>query len=165
VFRRLAAAAIIFTLTFIMAACSSNASNSGKEPAPSKEAVASNETATGKEDTLSKDQAYIAARLAEEKVDGLFHQETSADNKPILNPVTPDKDSAVKFLNAYMDSALTEKIVSHYLTEEKANNAIVVKNEKYISSSIRDTSTKDGGVFTVKKNNEDKYILFDFVKK
>ncbi|WP_123041444.1 hypothetical protein [Cohnella candidum] len=179
-FKKFATTVLVLTIAFAAAACSSNSDK--KEESAAATGIAATASASAPADeTASKAQAYIAARLAEEKVEGLFHQETSADGKSILNPITPDKDAAVKFLNAYIDSALSEKIVTYYLTEEKADGAIVVKSDKFLSVSIRGTaskdevafegtpeeyklSTKDGGVYTVKKNAEGKYLLADYAK-
>lgn len=182
--KRIAAAALICTIALTGAACSSNSSNKDAAGTPAASTAGNSPTASAaasEKPDVSKTQAFIAARMAEEKVNYLFHQATSEDEKPILNPVTPDKESAAKFLNAYIDPALTEKILTHYLTEEKADNAIVVKSEPFFSVSMLATplkedltyegadneykmTTKDGGVFTVKKDTENKFVLTGFVK-
>jgi hypothetical protein len=184
VLKRIAAAALICTIALTGAACSSNNSNKDAASTPAASTASSSPSASAsasENPDVAKTQAFIAARMAEEKVNYLFHQETSADDKPILNPVTPDKESASKFLNAYIDPALTEKIVTYYLTEEKAGNAIVVKSDPFFTVSILATAskddvtyegaekeykmtTKDGGVFTVKKDAENKFVLADFAK-
>lgn len=180
--RKIATAALICTIALTGAACSSNNGNNDAASTPSASAASSSPAASPSENPdLAKTQAFIAARLAEEKVTYLFHQETTEDGKSLLNHVTPDKESAAKFLNAYIDPALTEKILAYYLTEEKADNAIVVKSDKFFSVSIlaapsKDDltiegsdseyklTTKDGGVFTVKKNADNTFVLADFVK-
>lgn len=177
--KRIATAVLICTVAITGAACSSNADK--KETAgtasPSAQSVAPTESPE-----MSQAKAYIAPRMAEEKVDLLFNKAKSKDKKPILNPIVADKAAAAKFLNAYIDPALTEKILSFYLTSEKADDAIVVKETPFFSASILKTAskadvtfegspneykmtTKDGGVFTVKKNAEGNYILADYAKK
>lgn len=175
-------AALIGTIALSATACSSN--NESKESASplAPAATSAAPTASASVDVeKSKSLAYIAARLAEEKVNGLFHQEASEDGKPILNPITPDRQSAANFLNAYLDPALTDKVLAHYLTEEKAGNAIVVKSDKFFSSSIMATASKndvafegspdeykmttqDGGLYTVRKVDEKTYLVTDYVK-
>ncbi|MFC5532239.1 hypothetical protein [Cohnella yongneupensis] len=161
------------------AACSSS---NTKNASPNPSASASEAASPSANPDLEHNLAYIAARLAEEKVDRLFHSETSADGKPVLAAFTPDKDAAAKFLNYYMDSALTEKILAFYLTDEKADNAIVVKADKFFSASILATAsktdvafeasdagfkltTKDNGVYTVNQNADGNYIVTDYFNK
>jgi hypothetical protein len=181
--KKIATAALLGTIVLTGAACSSNSgSKDTAASSPAAPSSASASTAASENPEMAQSQAYIAARLAEEKVESLFHQETSADGKPILNPIAPDKAAAGKFLNAYLDPALSEKVLAFYLTEQKADNAIVVKGDKFFSSSIRETAskadvtfegsggvyqltTKTGGVYTVKKNADGKFTLADFSKK
>ncbi|KIL37508.1 hypothetical protein SD71_02430 [Cohnella kolymensis] len=184
--KKLAATALICTIALTGAACSSKNGNNDAAGTPALSTASSSPSATApasasENPDVSKTKAFIAGRMAEEKVNYLFHQTTSEDEKPILNPVTPDKESAAKFLNAYIDPALTEKILTYYLTEEKADNAIVVKSDPFFTVSILAAAskddltyegadneykmtTKDGGVFTVKKNTENNFVLADFVK-
>lgn len=172
--KQVAATALVCSLILTGIGCSS----AGKPATP----AAAQTAAPSENPDAYKASAYIAARLAEEKVDTLFHQSTSKDGKPILNPlIATDKEKAAKYLNAYFDPALTEKILAFYLTSDKADDSLIVKKDKFFTASILKTSskddvtyegtkdqvkltTKDGAVFTVKKANE-KYVVSDFAKK
>lgn len=176
-FKQAAASIIIGSLLFTAVGCSS----ASKQPAASAPA-ASQSAAPSENPDAYKISAYTAARIAEEKVDTLFHQTKSKDGKPILNTlIAADKEKAIKFLNSYFEPAMSEKIVAFYWTADKADDSVVVKESKFFTASVLLTkskdevtyegnkdqvklTTKDGGVFTVKRAN-DKYVVTDFAKK
>ncbi|MEO3944963.1 hypothetical protein [Gorillibacterium sp. CAU 1737] len=178
-YKKLALSALILTLSISAAACSSdNKTSESASPA----ATVAPTTASAEDASLYQAKAYIAGRLAEEKITQLFTKETTEDGKPVLtSSIAKSKEEATEFLNAYLDPALTEKVLAHYLTEEKAGEAIVVKADPFVPASILATASqeevtfsgtadevkmtlKDGGVYTAKKNAEGNYIISDIAK-
>lgn len=177
--KQAAVGAVIASLLVTGVACgtketpgSTNASGPAKE---------STTTGSAVNDQAEQMKAYLVLRLAEEKVNGLFHEKKSKDGKAILNPLQGSKEVAETFLKAYFDDAMTNKLLTHYLTEEKADNSIVVKADKFFAKAILDTTkadvtmegskdgvvtitTKDGAKYTL-KNTGDKYIITDYVAK
>lgn len=178
-FKKIAATALILSVVATGAACSSKEKESAASPSASPAA-----TAAAENPDAYKLSAYTAVRLAEEKLDILFHT-NKKDDKPVLNTlIAADKEKAAKFLNAYIDPALTEKILTHYLTADKTSDgSVIVKADKFLPVSFLKAApgkddvtyegsqaevkmtTKDNGVFTVKKNAEGKYILSNAAKK
>jgi hypothetical protein len=187
-FKKFAVTAILLSVVATGAACSSDdnkdsAASPSATPAVSASAAASPAAAASEAPDAYKMKAYNAARIAEEKINTLFHTSTSED-KAVLNPlIATDKDKAAKFLNAYFDPALSEKILTFYLTPDKTQDgSILVKTDKFLPGSIlaaktKDDvtyegtqdevkmTTKDNMVFTAKKNSEGKYIITDVAKK
>jgi len=181
--------ALILSLSLSVAACSSDNKKDAAYAAPTQSAAATvaasaAPTAVPAEDaSLYQAKAYIAGRLAEEKIGQLFAQETTPDGKPVLNSnIATTKTAAADFLNAYLDPALTEKVIGYYVTDEKAGAPIQVKAEKFVTASILDTASKDdvtfsgtadevkmtlkdGGVYTAKKTAQGGYIISDIVNK
>jgi hypothetical protein len=188
-FKKFAVTAVLLSVVAVGAACSSDdnkdtAASPSASPAASASAAASASPAASENPDAYKLKAYTAARIAEEKINILFHT-SKAEEKAVMNPlIATDKDKAAKFLNAYLDSALTEKVLTHYLTADKAaDGSTLVKEEKFLPASIltgaptKDDvtyegtqdevklTTKDNAVFTLKKNAEGKYIVTDAAKK
>lgn len=188
-FKKFAVTAVLLSVVATGAACSSkdnkdSAASPSATPAVSASASAAPASAAASEaPDAYKMKAYNAARMAEEKINTLFHTSTSED-KAVMNPlVATDKDKAAKFLSAYVDPAFSEKILTFYLTPDKAKDgSILVKSDKFLPGSILATktkddvtyegtpdevkmTTKDNAVFTAKKNSEGKYIITDVAKK
>jgi hypothetical protein len=172
--------ALILSVSLSTAACSSDKKNA-ESASPSPSAAAATVAPT-EDAAMYQSKAYIAGRLAEEKIDQLFAQEKSADGKPVLNSnIATTKTAAADFLNAYLDPALTEKVLAHYIADE-SSMPIVVKADKFVTSSILETASKDdvtfsgtadevkltlkdGAVYTAKKNAKGTYIISDIVNK
>jgi hypothetical protein len=110
-------------------------------------------------------------------VEFLFAEAKSADGAFILNPKAADgKEKAVKFLSSYFDTAMVDKLTAHYLTDQKADNAIVTNQKSFFTSNLLATkkeditfdasntkdqvkfTTKDGVTYTTKKVN-DKFVV------
>ncbi|WP_058304042.1 hypothetical protein [Gorillibacterium timonense] len=183
-YKKLALGALILSLSISAAACSSDNKNAeSASPTQSAAAATVAPTAAPAEDaSLYQAKAYIAGRLAEEKINQLFTKETTEDGKPVLtSTIAKNKEEAAAFLNAYLDPALTEKVLAHYLTDEKAGEAIVVKADPFVTASILATASqddvtfagsadevkmtlKDGGVYTAKKTAEGGYVISDIAK-
>lgn len=182
--KKLMTAALALTIAALGTACSSN--KEAASPSPSVSPVASTapsaSPAPAEDADLYKANAYVAARLAEEKINVLFMSKTTEDGKAVINTnAAENKEQAAEFLNAYLDPALTEKVLAHFLTEETADGAIVVKTEPFVPVSILATATKDdvtyegdanevkmttkdGGVFVAKKVSENNYVISDITK-
>ncbi|MEV3335853.1 hypothetical protein ABNC15_12300 [Paenibacillus larvae] len=153
--KKATAGVMIAALLVTGAACSkANDSSATSSPQSTQAAAKDNQ---GK----VNNKAYLDARLAEEKVNTLFH-EKKVDNNPVLNPAYGDKQRAVDSLGKYYDTALANQIVDHYLTDQKQGEAIVVKTDKFFQPSIienkkedikfDDKSNADEVTFTTKDN-------------
>lgn len=182
-FQKAAITALLAAVALTGAACSSKESKPAASAPAASAAATAGASATANPDAY-KLSSYTAVRLAEEKLDILFHT-SKKDDKTVMNPlIATDKEKAAKFLNAYFDPALTEKILAFYLTADKtADGAVIVKADKFLPVSIIKSAptkddvtfegteaevkitTKDNGVFTVKKNAEGKYVVSDAAKK
>ncbi|MCL6456791.1 MAG: hypothetical protein K6T85_02175 [Gorillibacterium sp.] len=181
--KKLISAALVLSLAALGTACSSTAKEEATASATTVVSAAPTTVATPAEDAnMYKAYAYIAARLAEEKIAVLFQSQTTDDGKAIMNTnAAADKAQATEFLNTYLDPALTEKVLAHFLTEEKVGEATVVNVEPFVPVSILTTAskdevtyegdanevkmtTKDGGVFTAKKTSADNYVITDITK-
>ncbi|WP_438432566.1 hypothetical protein [Gorillibacterium sp. sgz500922] len=169
--------ALILSLSLFAAACSSDKKNA-ESASPTQSASAAPTAAPTEDAAMYQAKAYIAGRLAEEKIGQLFGQETTEDGKPVLNPnIATTKAAAVDFLNAYLDPALTDKVVAYYIADD-SKAPILVKAEPFVTASILATASKDdvtfsgtadevkmtlkdGGVYTAKKNADGNYIISD----
>ncbi|KRE46840.1 hypothetical protein [Paenibacillus sp. Soil724D2] len=178
--KKTTAGLILLTVMLTGAACSSNQPKSSPSPVA---AATSNTTAAPQATAESQDainmKGYIAARIAQEKVDFLFAEAKSTDGAFILNPKAADgKEKAVKFLSSYFDTAMADKLTAHYLTDQKVDNAIVTNKQSFFTSNLLATkkeditfdasnskdqvkfTTKDGVTYTTKKAN-DKFVVAD----
>ena len=184
--KKLITAALALTIAALGTACSSDkeaaSSSPSVSPVASTAPTVAASTAPAEDANLYKANAYVAARLAEEKINVLFMSKTTDDGKAIINMnAAENKEQAAEFLNTYLDPALTEKVLTHFLTEETADGAIVVKAEPFVPVSILATAskddvtyegdanevkmiTKDGGVFVAKKVSDNNYVISDITK-
>ncbi|GGI44429.1 hypothetical protein GCM10008018_07060 [Paenibacillus marchantiophytorum] len=184
IMNKTAAGILLLTLMATGAACSSEPKASTSSPAPTAATTtAPQATAAAQTQDAINLKGYIAARIAQEKADFLFAEAKSKDGKLILNPVAADsKDKAVKFLTSYYDATMADKVATHYLTDQKADNAIVTNTQPFFPTNLLATkkeditydaantkdqvsfTTKDGVTFTTKKVN-DTFVLAEAVKK
>ncbi|NOV01218.1 hypothetical protein [Paenibacillus planticolens] len=179
--KKTAAGVILLTMMVTGAACSSEPKNTAS-PAPTASAAASPQATAETQDAVNM-KGYIAARIAQEKAGFLFGEAKSKDDKPILNPIAADsKEKAVKFLSSYFDSAMADKLAAHYLTDQKADGAIVTNAAAFFPTNLLTTTkaditfdaantadlvkftTKDGVTYSTKKV-DDKFIVTDAAKK
>lgn len=131
---------------------------------------------------LDKQAAYTDLLMAEDKLTTLFHKNKAKDGTPIIDAVTNDKEKAKALLAGYFDAATTDKVLAHYITDKKADGAIVVNKEPFFPTSVAKTkfedvtvegdkkemkiTTKDGGVYTlVWVEAEGKYKVSGVAKK
>ncbi|MBP1963628.1 hypothetical protein [Paenibacillus aceris] len=182
ILKKTAAGVILLTMMVTGAACSSAPKNTTTSPAPTTSAAASPQATAETQDAVNM-KGYISARIAQEKVGFLFGEAKSKDGKLILNPIAADsKEKAVKFLSSYFDAAMADKLAAHYLTEQKADGAIVTSPAEFFPTNLLNTSkaditfdaantadqvkftTKDGATYTTKKVN-DKFVVTDAAKK
>lgn len=179
--KKIALTALLVSAVAVTAACSKEDNGAAASPTPTAAATA----AASENPDAYKLSAYTSVRLAEEKLDILFHS-VKKDEKPVMNAlIANDKEKAAKFLNAYFEPALTDKILTHYLTTEKtADGSAIVNAAKFFPVSIiaaaptkddvtyegtpaevKITTKKDNGFFTIKKNAEGKYLVSEASKK
>ncbi|NEW09762.1 hypothetical protein GK047_27965 [Paenibacillus sp. SYP-B3998] len=180
--KKTAAGVLLLSMMVTAAACSTDQKNSSASPAPSANATVSPQVKTESQDAVNM-KGYIGARIALEKIDFLFGEVKSKDGAFILNPVVADsKEKAVKFLSSYFDAPMAEKIAVHYLTDKKADDAIVTNAASFFPTNLLNTkkedvtfdaantldqvkfTTKEGVTYTMKKVS-DKLVLADVAKK
>ncbi|NQX57934.1 hypothetical protein [Paenibacillus qinlingensis] len=173
--KKTAAGLLILTMAVTGAACTSK--DSTTTPTPAGTATAAPQATAAVTQDATNMKGYIAARIAREKVDYLFAEAKSADGALVVNPIAAtDKESAKKFLSSYVDAAMLDTIVNHYVTDAKAGAAFLTNTKSYFTDNILATkkeeitfdkantpelvkfTTKDGVTYTTKKVN-DKYLL------
>jgi hypothetical protein len=181
--KQTAAGAVLIAMMVTGAACSSDKTQPASATTATP-AVTASAAPQATEDAASFNmKGYIAARLAQEKIDFIFTDTKSKDGaSTILNPVANSKEAATKFISVYLDAPLADKVAAHYITDQKAGDSIVTNKTAFIPTNLLDTkkeditfdtantkdlvkfTTKDGVIFTTKKVN-DKFVLSDIVKK
>jgi major membrane immunogen (membrane-anchored lipoprotein) len=180
--KQTATGTVLAALMVTGVACSSNSSSTTTTPAPTAVATATPQ-ATAESADLVNMKGFIAARIAQEKIVTLFADAKSKDGSFILKSIIADsKEKAVKFLTSYVDAALADKLATHYLTDQKADGAIVTNKTPFFPINLLDLTkdvvtfdaantadlvkftTKDGVTVTTKKVN-DTFVLSDVVKK
>jgi hypothetical protein len=179
--KKTATGVILLTMMVTGVACSSDTKGSASSQAPTASTAIPQVTAESQDAINMK--GYIGARLAQERVDFLFAEAKSKDGAFILNPLAADsKEKAVKFLSNYFDTALADKLAAHYLTDQKAGEAIVTNKTSFFPTNLLSTkkeditfdavntkdqvkfTTKDGVTYTTKQVN-DKFVIVDVAKK
>ncbi|MGN7399798.1 endonuclease [Cytobacillus praedii] len=131
--KKLLAIFAIFSLIFTAAGCSS----STEEPA---EKTTEKKTAELTESAKSK--IYNSVRVAELKVNEVFHKEVAADETtPVINANFADEEKSVEFLSKYYSKELAKDIYTHYATEEKtAEGQMIINAEPYFTPSFLETN-------------------------
>lgn len=126
-----------FALTFAIVGCST----SKKEESSEKKTESTKEVSTKQAQT----KMYNAVRVAETKVNELFHKDTAADQTtPVLNLNFADEAAATTFLLKYYSEEIAKDIVKHYVTDQKtAEGNIIVKADSYFTKSILETTQQD----------------------
>lgn len=134
--KKLVALFAIFSLLLTAAGCSS----STEEPAEN-----SVEKKTAELTDSIKSKMYNSVRVAELKVNEVFHKEVAADETtPILNANFADEKKAVEFLSRYYSEELAKDIYSHYATEDKtAEGQMIINAESYFNPSFLDTNQEN----------------------
>lgn len=123
----------VFCLMFAVAGCTTD-----KE-----ENTAEKNNAELNDQTKSK--MYNAARIAEGKVNDVFHHDVAADETtPILNASFPDEASAVEFLSKYYSEDVAKEIYTHYATgEQTAEGQVILKADPFFSTPLQATTSED----------------------
>ncbi|HLO11902.1 MAG TPA: endonuclease [Pseudoneobacillus sp.] len=123
----------VFTLMFAVVGCTAN-----KEE---KKDNATEENSAKLTDQI-KSKMYNAARVAEGKVNDVFHHDVAADETtPILNASFPDEASATDFLSKYYSEDVAKEIYTYYATGEKtADGQIIVKADPFFTPSLLETT-------------------------
>lgn len=134
--KKLLALFTIFSLFFTVAGCSS----STEEPA---EKTPEKKTAELTESVKSK--IYNSVRVAELKVNEVFHKEVAADETtPVINANFADEEKSVEFLSKYYSKELAKDIYSHYASEEKtAEGQMIINAEPYFTPSFLEINQED----------------------
>ncbi|MBT2688062.1 endonuclease [Bacillus sp. ISL-47] len=135
--KRLFALFVIFPLLFAAAGCTSG----------EKESTETKTEETGLTDE-EKSKFYNSVRVAELKVNEVFHKEVAADEKtPVINASFSDEESAVSFLSKYYSPDLAKDIYTHYATENNTEDGqMIVNEEPYFSPSVLDTEKEDAEI-------------------
>jgi hypothetical protein len=124
----------------------------------------------------AKSKMYNAARVAEGKVNDVFHHDVAADETtPVLNASFPDEASAVEFLSKYYSEDVAKEIYTYYATTEKTpEGQVIVKADPYFTAPLQATTLEDvtikgdanAGTLTTADNvvynvelKDDKYIV------
>jgi hypothetical protein len=181
--KQTAAGAVLIAMMVTGAACSSDKTQPASASTATPAVIASAAPHATEDAASYNMKGYIAARMAQEKIDFIFTDSQTKDGaSTILNPIANSKESAVKFISTYVDAPLSDKVVAYYITDQKAGDAIITNKTAFIPTKLLDTkkeditfdaanttdlvkfTTKDGVVFTTKKVN-DKFVLSDVVKK
>ncbi|KIL41784.1 hypothetical protein SD70_05400 [Gordoniibacillus kamchatkensis] len=127
-------------------------------------------------------KAYLAARMAQEKIDFVFHDNKDKDGNFILNKYYPDQDKATAFLSGFYDPALVKSMVAFYVTDKKSGDSPIINKDNFYKKSLTDSkkeeiafdaantkdqvkfTTKDGAVYTMKKSG-DNFIVANLEQK
>lgn len=154
--------ALVAIFAVVVAGCSENNNNEGAA-----------------ESKVNYEQvAFTALKMAEDKVNLVFHHDSTEDGIPVLNPTIGTQDAAAELLGGYIDAALVDQINAHYITGDQAGDAVVVNEESFFTVTTQGVNmdtftvegdenlvkfTKDNVTYEVKKA-EDKYILSGVTK-
>ena len=124
----------IFTLVFAVAGCSSSEDKTAEKGAEEK--------ATSELTDSMKTKMYNAVRIAELKVNEVFHKDTAADGEtPIINQNFSEESKAVAFLTNYYSEDIAKEIYTHYATENKTAEGQMITNvEAFFTPSILDST-------------------------
>ncbi|MFO1443069.1 endonuclease [Bacillus sp. Bva_UNVM-123] len=136
--KKLLAFLTIFSLVFAVAGCSTSAEKKEVEN------KSEEKTATELTDSI-KTKMYNSVRIAELKVNEVFHKETAADGEtPIMNQNFAENDKAVQFLSNYYSEDVAKSIYEHYATENKTAEGQMITNvEPYFAPSFLDTTIEN----------------------
>lgn len=134
--KKLLAFLAVFTLMFAAVGCTA-------EKEEKTENAAEENTAELTDQVKSK--MYNAARVAEGKVNDLFHHDVAADETtPILNANFPDEASAVEFLSKYYSEDVAKEIYTYYATgEQTAEGQVIVKADPFFTPSLLETTLEN----------------------
>ncbi|MBP2240560.1 hypothetical protein J2Z40_001117 [Cytobacillus eiseniae] len=124
----------IFSILFTVAGCT----DSKDEPAETEDKVAE------LTDSI-KSKVYNSVRVAELKVNEVFHKEVAEDGEtPIINANFAEEEKTVAFLSNYYSEEIAKDMYSYYATDEKtAENQMIIKKEPYFTPSFLETNQED----------------------
>ncbi|QED48767.1 hypothetical protein [Cytobacillus dafuensis] len=127
----------ILSLLLAVAGCSSSKDQETKTDTEQKETKELTDT--------DKSKMYNSVRVAELKVNEIFHKETAADGTtPIINSSFSDENKAVEFLSKYYSEDVAKSIYTHYATDKKTpEGQLIVNSEPYFTPSFLDTNQDD----------------------
>ncbi|MFD2612239.1 hypothetical protein [Paenibacillus gansuensis] len=142
-------------------------------------AVAACSTKESDEEKAQKNQIiYNSVKISVDKVNSLFHKDVAEDETPLLT--SAKKEDAKSILDGYFDPALSDQILTHYITDKTIDNRIAVKPEPFFNQDILATKFEDAkvegekneytvttkaGKYTVKKvEDSEQYIVTKYEK-
>jgi Tfp pilus assembly protein PilP len=130
----------VFTLMFAVAGCTAE-----KEENTDNTAEEKKEENTAELTDQAKSKMYNAARVAEGKVNDVFHHDVAADETtPILAASFADEAAAVEFLSKYYSEEVAKEIYTYYVTGEKtAEGQAIVKADPFFTPSLLETTLED----------------------
>ncbi|RHW40618.1 endonuclease [Neobacillus notoginsengisoli] len=136
--RKLFALLAVFTLAFAVIGCSNKEEPKGSEDTKKEENKAELTDQV-------KSKMYNAIRLAENKVDTVYANDTDEDTeKPVLNATFADEAAAEAFLTKYYSEDVAKQISSHYSTGEKNKDGRpFVKEDPFFAKPISGTTQDD----------------------
>jgi hypothetical protein len=167
--------AVLLSVIVTGAACGKNdsgAANTANAGGQTKAAQPAQTAAPAETQDAVNTKAYLAARLAQEKVDFVFHENKDKDGNFILNKNYLDPEKAAAFLSGFYDPALVKSMLAFYMTDKKSGDATIVNKDNFYKKSLNDTkkeevtfdaantkdqvkfTTKDGAVYTLKRSGD-----------
>lgn len=173
--KQLVTGAVLLSVIATGAACGKNDSGAAKTAnagGQQQAAQTAQPAAPAESQDAVNSKAYLAARLAQEKLDFVFHDNKDKDGNFILNKFYPDQDKATAFLSTFYDAALVKSILAFYVTDKKSGDAAIMNKDNFYKKSLNDTkkedmtfdaantkdqvkfTTKDGAVYTMKKTGD-----------
>lgn len=135
--KKLLAFMTIFSLIFAVAGCSSSEEKKSEKTTEEK-------TTSELTDSI-KTKMYNSVRIAELKVNEVFHKDTAADGETtIINQNFSEENKAVQFLTNYYSEDIAKDIYTHYATDNKtAEGQMITNTDPYFTPSFLDTTIEN----------------------
>jgi hypothetical protein len=127
----------VFTLMFAVVGCTA-------EKEENTDNTAEEENTAELTDQV-KSKMYNAARVAEGKINDVFHHDVAEDGTtPIINASFPDEASATEFLTKYYSEDVAKEIYTYYATgEQTAEGQVIVKADPFFAAPLQATTIED----------------------
>lgn len=132
---------LVLGLSVSVAACSQPAANTSQTN-NSESSKAKTQQDSMELTEKEKGKVYTFLRVAEDKVNILFHKNKANNNTPLLDRYF-DKESAAKFLSDVYDKPVVDQIITHYITDKKIEEVIVVNDKPFFEKPVQKTNKED----------------------